>query len=590
MNYSTALRTFRPTGTVVSGDPVRDLLIGADETTGGRVLLAVLSPGARADPTVREHLLERCPKQVATLQERIAAMKEPCAELAQILDQGDWGLVWQFQEGKTLGEHLSAPLDAPRAARLLLPLARLLREAGSVGMPHGKLSLDNVLVSGGGELVLVEFGEGAAWDLLASASGGELSLDRAHARYRGPERRGRAAPPTPADDLFAFGELWCRVRTGSESTVAGDEPGLHKRERRLLKRLRAEDPGQRDVALWNLIISELEDFADGRLEESSGPLPSPEPAAEAPPAPPARRGRLKRALLVGIGALLLLGAFAVVGYFKWLAPRTVPILSVPPGAGVYDAVLGDQLCTATPDCSLELRRGEIREAYMRLDGYRSTEVRLAFNEPPKGPIRLAPIRIQVSCETPGAMLFRSDGGQAVPWIWEPRDACRPGMSLEVRAPGHAPATIVISNCNRDLVRIVTLRPLPLEPVTLPTEVKRPRAPDQEPDEAVRRRKLRDLEKEHDKAKEDYDRAPIHPGIDERWLATIEQGITLKDPPNACRSLRELRSYGSRDCGDRTARLAELLARLEVLKALCRKSPGPIVELALPDLYNLKLCL
>jgi len=151
------------------------------------------------------------------------------------------GLVMAFEEGGTLAEALQPPPSSLRAAwplamadrlRVARELVQGLSHLHRVGIVHGDLKLENVLLSGGAErhVRLADFGLS---DLRSAADAAVLSQSRvstavqtdkkrgtwpymAPEMFAGPAAHQKALAASRGTDVYALGTLLWEVMTGQE--------------------------------------------------------------------------------------------------------------------------------------------------------------------------------------------------------------------------------------------------------------------------------------------------------------------------------------------------------------------------------------
>lgn len=149
--------------------------------------------------------------------ERRALAKLSHRHIAQLFDGGVAEndapyLVMEYVRGAPIDEHANAL--GPRAiASLVADICDAVQYAHQNLIVHADLKPSNVLVNDAGDVKVIDFGVARLM--------GESEADSLHpftAAYASPERL-RGAAPTPADDVFALGEL---LRTLLEEVPAGD--------------------------------------------------------------------------------------------------------------------------------------------------------------------------------------------------------------------------------------------------------------------------------------------------------------------------------------------------------------------------------
>jgi serine/threonine protein kinase len=298
---------------------VETLTEGADDTlflcrrldTDALVELRVLSGQLGAD-----RFLVPAFRQQATVVTRISSQ---CPGIAKVYEceraaNGDLVLVMEHPDGPTLREELrrEGTLSLGRALDLAIRIAQELERAHNVGMMHGALRPENVvLVNGGAAVVLTHFG--FDW-LLRSRPGGAgsgISTGSERSAYQAPEQAGGEA--VQQSDVHALGAILYEMLAGtppatSEALGHSNPEPLAKRRpevvsaslERIISRTLDAQPARRPD------ISEL----CNTLWGEAGPK-------EPPPTSPRRRSfagprfgtRTKR--LVALGGLAAIGVIAI---------------------------------------------------------------------------------------------------------------------------------------------------------------------------------------------------------------------------------------------------------------------------------------
>ena len=208
--------------------------------------------------------------------------------------------------GRTLAD-LPRPLPASRAAALVVALAATLERLHRVGLVHGAVSAEHVLLDARGRPVLCGF-----------ADAGPAGSTRA-----GPASSGDApAPRRPADDVAGLGRLLADLLRelepdghGARSDVvagSGGRRGERRRRRALLDlaaRARADDPALRpssgavaQAARHAAPDALLEPFAPSEGEPETEVDASVRPVRTAPPARPVRDDAVLLSDLVDVDA------------------------------------------------------------------------------------------------------------------------------------------------------------------------------------------------------------------------------------------------------------------------------------------------
>jgi serine/threonine-protein kinase PknK len=118
-------------------------------------------------------------------------------------------VVLPFLAGGDLGSYLrGARLEPSRAVEIAILLGGVLARLHARGVVHGDLSMGNVLLRPGGEVLLT--GTGSAW-----LPGAGAAPNRAHGPYTAPEVA-RGESPSVRSDVFGLGALLHRCISGIE--------------------------------------------------------------------------------------------------------------------------------------------------------------------------------------------------------------------------------------------------------------------------------------------------------------------------------------------------------------------------------------
>jgi serine/threonine-protein kinase len=124
-----------------------------DTRLGRTVLVKCVSPALLADPLKKARLMEAVG--------RLRSLSHPrVAELCDVVEQDDelW-LVYEYAAGESLARVMGGrPLHPRRAAELAAQTADGLAEAHALGILHGNLRPDNIIVTAKGQVKLVDIG------------------------------------------------------------------------------------------------------------------------------------------------------------------------------------------------------------------------------------------------------------------------------------------------------------------------------------------------------------------------------------------------------------------------------------------------
>jgi eukaryotic-like serine/threonine-protein kinase len=125
-----------------------------DTRVGRTVAVKLIPPALAADAARRQRLLEAARAATALSHPNIAALFD-----VGELDDGRVYLVYEFADGRTLGEELkSGPFNPRHALDIAVQLADGTADAHAHGIVHGDLRLDTVMVTGKGSAKILDFG------------------------------------------------------------------------------------------------------------------------------------------------------------------------------------------------------------------------------------------------------------------------------------------------------------------------------------------------------------------------------------------------------------------------------------------------
>ena len=248
-----------------------------DEVLGREVAVKVLSPQYAADPG----FLARFEREAR----HAARLSHP--RLVTVFDSGVDGtsafIVMELVAGPTLRQVLdqAGPLPGGEAVRIAAAVCEALEVAHAAGLVHRDIKPANIVLAGGGEVKVLDFG-------IARADGGTAGTVGVlgTAAYLSPEQAsGRAAGPQ--SDLYSLGCVVFEMLTGAPPFSAGTAVGLAYRQVH-------DDPGPPSARRPGL---------PGRLDQVTGRLLAKNPAGR-PASAAAARAALLAALTPDATAVL----------------------------------------------------------------------------------------------------------------------------------------------------------------------------------------------------------------------------------------------------------------------------------------------
>jgi len=225
-----------------------------DQVLGREVAVKVLSPQYAADPG----FLARFEREAR----HAARLSHP--RLVTVFDSGVDGtsafIVMELVAGPTLRQVLDqdGPLPDREAVRIAAAVCEALQVAHAAGLVHRDIKPANIVLAGGGEVKVLDFG-------IARADGGDGTTGTlgvlGTAAYLSPEQAsGRSAGPQ--SDLYSLGCVLFEMLTGAPPFSAGTTVGLAYRQVH-------DDPGPPSARRPGL---------PGRLDQVTGRLLAKDPA------------------------------------------------------------------------------------------------------------------------------------------------------------------------------------------------------------------------------------------------------------------------------------------------------------------------
>jgi len=279
---------------------------------------------------------ERLRKRFEHEAQAVAALNHPNIVTIHSVEEaeGQIFLTLELIEGESLSRRMKSPMPLETIFALAIPLADAVAAAHGQGILHRDLKPDNVMVTAGGMVKVLDFGLARFREPLAPLEEGAprdegLTQEKkvvGTAAYMSPEQaEGKAMGPE--SDVFSLGIILYQMATGTRpfsgstpistiSAIIKEEPApvtelnraMPRQIGRIVRRCLAKDP-QRRYASARELRNELE-FLRDEMAATDG---DPELAAAAG----ARTGRV--ALIASIAGMAILAAAAVAG---WMRPAT----------------------------------------------------------------------------------------------------------------------------------------------------------------------------------------------------------------------------------------------------------------------------
>jgi serine/threonine-protein kinase len=240
----------------------------SDEVLGRDVAVKVLSPQFAADPG----FLARFEREAR----HAAQLSHP--RLVTVFDCGVDGetpfIVMELVAGRTLRHVLdeAGMLPAGEAIAIATAVCEALEDAHAAGLVHRDIKPANILLTGGGEVKVLDFGIARAEE---PGDGTRTQAVLGTAAYLSPEQAS-GHPAGPRSDLYALGCVLFEMLTGAPPFAADTAVGLAYRQVH-------DDPGQPSARRPGL---------PWRLDQITARLLAKDPAGRPPDAAAARSGLL----------------------------------------------------------------------------------------------------------------------------------------------------------------------------------------------------------------------------------------------------------------------------------------------------------
>jgi serine/threonine-protein kinase len=288
-----------------------------DEKLGRIVALKVLPREFEADEVRRKRFMREARAAAALTHPNIVTVYEIGESLGRVF------IAMELVDGRRLRALMNrGPMPVAEALRLMLEIVAGVAKAHAAGVVHRDLKPENTLVTPDSHVKLLDFGlakQLSAEELVVTRTGEGTILGTPG--YMSPEQM-QGRPATPAADVFALGvilyELLTERRPFKGKTVPQLVCSIDKDVPSAPSRLNPRVPGALDEIVARCLSKDPGDrYPDARalLEELSSVTPP-------PPSAVVRRSR-RRAVMVGVGALALGIAAAVVAH---LALKVIRLL------------------------------------------------------------------------------------------------------------------------------------------------------------------------------------------------------------------------------------------------------------------------
>jgi len=195
----------------LSTGPMGKLYLAEDISTLTRVTVRILGNELARDEEFAS-ALERHGRRLAAL----SITSESVAKVCEFNRAGETGLLiaMEYVDGKTLTDVIQADgaLPVGRALHLAIQIARALAAAHALGIVHGGLTPDNIVVTDTDEAKLMDFGLAELQSAAAtkrSASAAAIGLE-----YLAPEQL-EDGETTEKTDIYAFGTVLYQMLCGA---------------------------------------------------------------------------------------------------------------------------------------------------------------------------------------------------------------------------------------------------------------------------------------------------------------------------------------------------------------------------------------
>lgn len=197
-----------------------DVFSAQDTRVGRTVAIRIVKPAISREPHARDRLLEDARRAAALSHANVACLVEWGEEDDQVF------LAFEFVHGERLGAEIAGrPLNVRRAIDIGVQIADALAEGHGLGLVHGDLRPDQIVITPKGRPKILDFG------FLSWTNGGHVrqavadlaSVDRSHVvsivAYMSPEQAlGEAIDHRT--DIFSLGVLLYEMVTGRSPFLA----------------------------------------------------------------------------------------------------------------------------------------------------------------------------------------------------------------------------------------------------------------------------------------------------------------------------------------------------------------------------------
>ncbi len=218
--------------------------------------------------------LERTLKRFDREAKALAKLSHP--NIVGVIDYGEYEdspyLVMEYLPSGTLQQHLGKPIPWQEAARLLLPVARAVQYAHTLGIVHRDIKPSNILITHSGEPMLSDFGIAKILENEEATNLTGTGFGIGTPAYMAPEQW--SGKVSPQSDQYSLGVVFYEMVTGRKPYVA-DTPSaiMLKQASEPLPRPKSLVPGLPD-SIEKILLKALARDPKDRYPDMAGLIDS----------------------------------------------------------------------------------------------------------------------------------------------------------------------------------------------------------------------------------------------------------------------------------------------------------------------------
>ena len=237
-------------------------------------------------------------------------------------------LVMLYEEGTTFGEYLKAnngKIGYETALKIMMPVMDALREVHKAGLLHRDIAPDNIYITQGGQVKLLDFGA-ARYSMGEQNKSLSVILKHGYAPEEQYRSRGKQGAWT---DIYAVAATFYRAITGIRPLASNDR--MEEDTLALPSREGVTIPPRAEAALLKAMsvraadrLQSMEEFQQALMEE---PPPPPQPIGDPPPGFPV--------WAAAIAGFAVIAVIALLGYIFYPQPSKLAVKTTPENALIF---------------------------------------------------------------------------------------------------------------------------------------------------------------------------------------------------------------------------------------------------------------